>query len=228
MVDRASKTRDQKQGAFDKALKTRHWIKRADDKTVSRPLDVAKAPARRTTIRAHAHETVAIFSETPGFNGALRLSQKLKLQKGKRNAMNDPTPTHTMNTSNEHKCKTQSIQSQEVLEFSRVGSGVFPRPRGRVRTVSKPRGSSRVGSGGVGNLTGRVGSGRVGSGQEVFQYHGSGRVSLTRSDPRTVIRLVKSNERKGPLSKWERAITKACPEKKTRFEQKKGHNRKVS
>ena len=35
-------------------------------------------------------------------------------------------------------------------------------------------GSGRVGSGGVGNLTGRVESG-----QEVFEYRGSGRVTLT-------------------------------------------------
>ena len=39
----------------------------------------------------------------------------------------------------------------------------------RVRTVSKPRGSSRLGPGGVAIFTGRVGSG-----QEVFQDHGVG------------------------------------------------------
>ena len=39
----------------------------------------------------------------------------------------------------------------------------------------------------VGNITGRVGSG-----QEAFKYQGSGRATLTRSDPREEIRLVKS------------------------------------
>ena len=55
--------------------------------------------------------------------------------------------------------------------------------------------SGRVGSGGVGNDAGRIesrdgssyGSGRVGSGQKVFNYHASGRVAPTRSDPREVI-----------------------------------------
>ena len=55
-----------------------------------------------------------------------------------------------------------------MFEMSRNGSG-------RV-------GSGRVGSGRVGS--GRVGSGRVGSGREVVKSHGSGRVILTRSDPR--------------------------------------------
>ena len=47
------------------------------------------------------------------------------------------------------------------------------------------------------DLTGRVGLGQVGSGgvgwgQQVFKYRGSGRVILTRSDPREVIQPAKS------------------------------------
>ena len=47
------------------------------------------------------------------------------------------------------------------------------RPAGRVKIFMKYRGSSRVGPGGVRNLTGRGGSGWVGSDQEVFKSHGS-------------------------------------------------------
>ena len=61
--------------------------------------------------------------------------------------------------------------------FSSVGS----------RLEKETRRSSRAGSGGVRNLTGRVGSY-----QEVFKHHGSGRVTLTRPDPRGVIRSVRS------------------------------------
>ena len=61
-------------------------------------------------------------------------------------------------------------------------------PTGRVRMSSKPRGSSRVGSGGVRNLTVRVVLG-----QDVFECHGSGRGHpVTRFELREVIRPVKS------------------------------------
>ena len=53
---------------------------------------------------------------------------------------------------------------------------------------SKPSESSRVGSGGVRNLTGSW----IGSNQEGFKYDGSGRVTLNRCDPREVIRPVRS------------------------------------
>ena len=50
------------------------------------------------------------------------------------------------------------------------GSWFGPRVRSGVLTINlRP---SRLGSGGLLNLTGRVGSGRVGSSQEVFKYHG--------------------------------------------------------
>ena len=79
-------------------------------------------------------------------------------------------------------------------------SWVMIRPSGRVRMVSKTRGSSRVRSGQVGSGrvgsgrvgSGRVGSGRVGSGrvesvQEIFKSHEADRVTVTRSDPREMI-----------------------------------------
>ena len=47
-----------------------------------------------------------------------------------------------------------------------------------VRRLSKSRGSSGVGTTGVGNLTGRVESG-----QEAFKSRGSGRITLTPPDP---------------------------------------------
>ena len=50
-------------------------------------------------------------------------------------------------------------------------------------------GSGRVASGGVRNLTGLVESG-----QEVFEYHWWGQVTLTRSDPREVVRPVKTHD----------------------------------
>ena len=65
---------------------------------------------------------------------------------------------------------------------------------GRVKRDSTTRVSSRVGSGDVRNLTGRVESG-----QEVFKSHGSGRVTLTQSDPRQVIRPVKCLKKYIPL-----------------------------
>ena len=58
--------------------------------------------------------------------------------------------------------------------------------------VIKSRGSSGVGSEGVIEISqdgsgrvglGRVGSGRVGSGHEVFKSRGSGRLTLTQTDP---------------------------------------------
>lgn len=60
----------------------------------------------------------------------------------------------------------------------------MPRPTGRVRGYFKTRRSNRVGSGGVGNITGRGGSD-----QEVY---GSDRVTLTGPDPREEIRTAKS------------------------------------
>ena len=57
---------------------------------------------------------------------------------------------------------------------------------------------SRIGSEGVRNLTGRVGSGRVGSGRvgsgrvgSGWGRVGSGRVTLTQPDPREVTQPVK-------------------------------------
>ena len=51
---------------------------------------------------------------------------------------------------------------------------------GQVSRFSNTRGSGRVVSRGVSNLTGRVGSGRVESGQDGFKYHASGRVGSDR------------------------------------------------
>ena len=58
---------------------------------------------------------------------------------------------------------------------SRGSPGLWPVGSGRVRRISKSRGSGRVGSG-------RVGSGRVGSVQEVFKMSrvGSDRVGSRR------------------------------------------------
>ena len=53
--------------------------------------------------------------------------------------------------------------------FRAFFSRLMTRSAGRIRRFTKARGSSRVGSGGVGNLTGRVASG-----QEVFTSQGSG------------------------------------------------------
>ena len=91
--------------------------------------------------------------------------------------------------------------------FFQFFSRVITRPMGRVKRLERNSrvGSGRVGSGRVGS--GRVGSGRVASGrvrrcsnltgriglgQEPFKYHGSGRIILTRSDPREVIRPVET------------------------------------
>ena len=70
-------------------------------------------------------------------------------------------------------------------------SRVMIRPTGRVRSF-KPS-CCRVGPGQevVRNLTGRNGSG-----QDVFESHGSGRITLTRSDPREVARPVKGPGKK--------------------------------
>ena len=48
--------------------------------------------------------------------------------------------------------------------------------------IQKTRESSRLGSGGVRNVTDRAGSG-----QNILKYHGSGRVTLTRSDWYTIL-----------------------------------------
>ena len=57
-------------------------------------------------------------------------------------------------------------------------SRVMTRPACRITRCSKPRGSSRVGPGRFGNLTGRVGTGHG-----VFKSQGSGRVTLTNEKP---------------------------------------------
>ena len=64
-----------------------------------------------------------------------------------------------------------------TIQFFPGFSRVMTRPAGRVR--SRP-GSSRVGSGGVRNLTGRVGSDRVGSDRVGSGRVGSGRVGSGR------------------------------------------------
>ncbi|CAM9381721.1 unnamed protein product, partial [Laminaria digitata] len=61
-------------------------------------------------------------------------------------------------------------------------SRVITRPASRVRRPSKSHGSGRIGSGGLRNLSGRVGSGRVGVGR-FLKSVGSSRVTLTRPDP---------------------------------------------
>ena len=62
----------------------------------------------------------------------------------------------------------ETVEGQNVEETG-VARGSQPGPL----EVKKSRGSSRVASGGVRNITSRVGSGRVGSGLEVFKHHGS-------------------------------------------------------
>ena len=59
-------------------------------------------------------------------------------------------------------------------------SGVMTRPADRVRRFSKSRGSSRVGSRGVRNITGRVGLGRDGSDRVGSDRIGLGRVGSGR------------------------------------------------
>ena len=73
------------------------------------------------------------------------------------------------------------------MSSRRVRSGGIRKTRGSsrlgstgVRNLTSRVGSGRVGSGRVGS--GRVGSGRVGWGQVVFKHHGSGRVTLIPSD----------------------------------------------
>ena len=74
-------------------------------------------------------------------------------------------------------------------------AGFFPGPVG---FEGPEKLAGRVGSGQevFGNRSGRVGpgvwklTGRVGSSQQVFNHLGSGRVVVTRSDPRAVIRPV--------------------------------------
>ena len=77
---------------------------------------------------------------------------------------------------------------------SRIGSGGVRNLTGRIRKCSK---SPRVGSGGVRNLTGRVSrcSKSHGSGQQVFESHCvESRVTLNRPDPREVTRPAKRLE----------------------------------
>ena len=62
---------------------------------------------------------------------------------------------------------------------------------GKVRRCSKSHGSGRVGSGSFSNLTGRVGSDHPGPIRPA-KSQGSGRVTLTRSNPREEIRPVES------------------------------------
>ena len=82
-------------------------------------------------------------------------------------------------------CNPSFSGGTALREINQGFSRVKVRPAGRVRSFSKTHGSSQVGSGDVRNLTGRVGSN-----QEGFEYHGSGRVTLTRTDP---TRPAKSN-----------------------------------
>ena len=85
---------------------------------------------------------------------------------------------------------TASAQTPEMLivtHFFEGFSRVKARPAGRVRKLSKPRGSRRVGPGAVQKITGRIGSGH-----EIVKSHGSGGVGLTRPDPRKLTRPVKS------------------------------------
>ena len=85
----------------------------------------------------------------------------------------------------------QDYSFDDVVGEKKHGfSRVMTRPADRVRRYKKTRGSNRVGPGGVGNPTGRVGSGL-----EVFKYYGSDRVTLTRSDPREGIPPAKSPEK---------------------------------
>ena len=55
-----------------------------------------------------------------------------------------------------------------------------------------------------GFFAGRVGSDRVGSGREVSKHNGSNRFALTRSDPREVIRPLKTSLNKSLLSGGEK------------------------
>ena len=67
----------------------------------------------------------------------------------------------------------RSVRRAVVGRFT--GQEVFQNLAGRV--------GSGLESGGVRNITGRVGSDRVGPGQEVFKSCGSGRVTLSRPTP---------------------------------------------
>ena len=73
------------------------------------------------------------------------------------------------------------------------------RPAGRGQEVynSSPVEPGRVGSG-------RVGSGRVGSGQEIFKYHGSGRVTLIPIRP-AIGELIR--EKPCYISEWDGAAS---------------------
>ena len=80
---------------------------------------------------------------------------------------------------------TGQVDLTRMKPASRGSPGLWPVGSGRVRRISKSRGSGRVGSGQVwsGRVgSGRVGSGRVGSVQEVFKMSrvGSDRVGSRR------------------------------------------------
>ena len=85
----------------------------------------------------------------------------------------------------------QGFSRVMIWPAGRVGSGRVVLCRVVLcRVVSCRVGSCRFGSDRVGS--GRVGSDRVGSGRvNMFSNHGSGRVTLTLSDPRAVVRPVR-------------------------------------
>ena len=86
---------------------------------------------------------------------------------------------------------TQLRTSREVKK-KHLFSRFMHRLAGRFVMCSKTRVSSRVWSGGVGNLTGRLGSG-----QEVFKHYGTVRITLAPSDdPREGIRPMKNPQKK--------------------------------
>ena len=86
-------------------------------------------------------------------------------------------------------CRTGGCTGNNFYqEFSRVMHD--PTRAGRIRRHFKTRGWSRVGSASVGNPTGRVERSRVRRFQ--ISWDRSNWVTLTRSDPRDVIRLVNS------------------------------------
>ena len=81
-----------------------------------------------------------------------------------------------------------------TLAYGRKYLGLFTGhdpARGSGPTVLK---NTRVESPWIGRCSKSDGSDRVRSGQEGFKYHGSGRFTLTRSDPREVTQPMKSPE----------------------------------
>ena len=75
----------------------------------------------------------------------------------------------------------------------RVGSGGFQNASGRVGSGQEVLNFSRIGW--------RIGSDQIGSGRvrRCSKSHGSGRVTLTRSDPRAMTRAVKSRDEKASI-----------------------------